>query len=203
VGVLFHHAEDPLAFPQLVSLGQFTLPAFATPQKYPFDQYGLSDQFAVADLNLNLFYCKKSPKCEEFTISSTVEVFAESNLAPFQLFASYQFHEELPKVTLRLERTTAKQIYVVVVAVIPLFLGFLLMLLLATRPTGDIGTAILGIGAVLLAILPIRLVLVPAEVNELTLVDYWLAVEMAALSALAAFEVWRALGDDGATAPPS
>lgn len=201
LGALFHRAEDPLAFPRLVSLGQFTLPVFATPQKYPFDQYGLSDEFAVADLNLNLFYCTKSSKCEDVMISSTVEVFAESNLAPFELFASYQVHEDLPKVTLRLERTTTKQIYVVMVAVIPLFLGFLLMLLLATRPTEDIGTAILGIGAVLLAILPIRLVLVPAEVNELTLVDYWLAVEMAALSALAAFGAWRALGDDGESHP--
>jgi hypothetical protein len=53
---------------------------------------------------------------------------------------------------------------------------------------------IAGVAAVLLAILPIRLILVPGEISDLTLVDYWLGFEMAVLAALACGAVWRALG---------
>ena len=53
--------------------------------------------------------------------------------------------------------------------------------------------ALVGFGAVLLAIVPIRAVLVPATASELTLVDYWLGVEVAILAALACVAVSRAV----------
>jgi hypothetical protein len=45
----------------------------------------------------------------------------------------------------------------------------------------------------LLAVLPIRLVLVPSNVTELTLVDYWLGFEVAVLAAVACLAVRRTL----------
>jgi hypothetical protein len=61
-------------------------------------------------------------------------------------------------------------------------------------PARGIGPdSVTGVAAVLLAILPIRLVLVPAEVSELTLIDYLLGFEMALLASLAALVVLRGL----------
>ncbi|HEU0317765.1 MAG TPA: hypothetical protein VFR49_10575, partial [Solirubrobacteraceae bacterium] len=77
--------------------------------------------------------------------------------------------------------------FVVIVGFIPLFLAF--MLFVATRSRH--GTALLGpealtgFTAALLAILPIRLVLVPADIADLTLFDYYLGFEMAVLAAVA------------------
>jgi hypothetical protein len=99
--------------------------------------------------------------------------------------------------TVRLHRTAATQVYVVVVALIPLLLGLLLLIVFSMgHRTGSLvgPEGIAGVAAVLLAILPIRFVLVPGEISDLTLVDYWLGFEMAALAALACGAVWRALG---------
>lgn len=99
---------------------------------------------------------------------------------------------------MRLERTATTRWYVVIVACIPLILGLLLAVVLfsdriaAKRGIGP--DALAGVAAVLLAILPIRLVLVPTEISELTLIDYWLGWEMGLLAGLACLAVWRALG---------
>jgi hypothetical protein len=186
-----------------VALGPVVLPVVATPQKYPFDQYGLSGGFLVRDyLDEKVFYSVPNPRGriagELLEIPATVEVYSAPNIAPFSLLAGGSNTGEV----LRLERSTTRQAYVIAVALIPLFLALLLLLGVARSSAAGIGTAILGIGGVLLAILPIRSVLVPAELNELTLVDYWLAVEMAGLAALAAFGVWRVLGHRDKTGPP-
>jgi hypothetical protein len=75
----------------------------------------------------------------------------------------------------RLHRTAATELYVVVVALIPLLLGLLLLIVFSMHHrTGTLvgPEGITGVAAVLLATLPIRLVLVPGEISDLTLVDY-------------------------------
>jgi hypothetical protein len=98
-----------------------------------------------------------------------------------------------------LDRSATAQMYVVLVACIPLLFECLFALMLVGRYTGAkrglAPDALMGVAAVLLAILPIRLVLVPAEIQELTLVDYWLGFEMALLAAIACIAAWRSMGN--------
>jgi hypothetical protein len=96
--------------------------------------------------------------------------------------------------TVAVARPARTELYVVAVALIPLVFALLLLAVFLRRPRKDAGPeGIVGVAAVLLAILPIRLVLVPSEISGLTLVDYGLGVEMAILAALACFVVWLGL----------
>jgi hypothetical protein len=92
---------------------------------------------------------------------------------------------------IEMERSTHAQLYVLLVAIVPFILELLLFVVTLRGPAGMSPEALVGFGAVLLAIVPIRAVLVPATASELTLVDYWLGVEVAILAALACVAVSR------------
>ncbi len=184
------------------SLGEFTLPLVAAPQEYPFDWYSLRDDFSVT-----IFYLD-GEKDEEIVARPTksdeppvnVKVFGEPALSPLILTASTaKPPRELDhgaSLTVRLERSATTRWYVTVIAWIPLLLAVLLciVLLRANAAEGRIGLeAVAAVTAALLAVLPIRFVLVPAAVAELTLVDYWLGFEVAVLAAVACLAVRRTL----------
>jgi hypothetical protein len=185
------------------SLGQFVLPLAATPREYPFDWYSFRDAF-----NVTIFYLNGSHS-EEILVRPSgktepplnVKVYADPSLSPLVVDASQAIPtpEELEgrRLTVRLMRSSTTQWYVAVIAVIPLLLAALLAVVFlrpgaARRP--NIGPeAIAAVTAALLAVLPIRLVLVPSSVTELTLVDYWLGFEVAVLAAVACLAVRRTL----------
>ena len=128
------------------------------------------------------------------------QVFKEPSLAGFSLAvgtqaASFHAHEGQTVLTIRLARPASTKLYVFVLAVLPLIFALLLLIVFVRRPAGAAirGEVIAGIAATLLAVLPIRLVLVPSELTGLTLVDYLLGLEMALLAGLACFVVWRGL----------
>jgi hypothetical protein len=87
---------------------------------------------------------------------------------------------------------------VLLIAAIPAILEVLLGLLLLRQSRVQRGRAELetfaGVAAVLLAILPIRLVLVPTSIVSLTIVDYWLGLLVALLIGLASLAVRTAFG---------
>lgn len=119
-------------------------------------------------------------------------ILKDPDLSPFDSNASIEGPQPplyVPRfrlVALRFNRSGITRAFIVTIAVIPLILGILLCTLLfaanSSHPMVPDGLA--GVAAVLLAILPIRFVLVPPEVSELTLVDYWLGLVMAMLAAI-------------------
>ena len=191
--------------PSLVPVGHFVIPLETAPRRYPFDWYAASGKLNVEAPGTGLRYCEEGTPCDE-ELPFRVSVAKGPAIAPFVLSAgaaARRSEAPLPKdysqvFTLRLERAATSQWYTVVVAAIPLLLGLLLgVVLLGVTARNAIGAeAIAGIAAVLLAILPIRLVLVPSDISELTLVDYALGFEMAALAALACLVIRRALARD-------
>lgn len=102
-----------------------------------------------------------------------------------------------PQLVIELKRSGLARAYVETIACLPLLLAIVLLLVARRRRAGrsasnsspsaiSLGTeALTGFTAALLAILPIRLVLVPADIADLTLVDYWLGFEMALHAGLA------------------
>ena len=193
------------------ALRRFVIPLTANPQRYPFDRYAMLTDLEVGDADAGRFvYCplgeSNRARCS-FSVPTRVEIFDDSSLSGYVLRASLGPPEPpdgARTFALRVERDGATKLYVVVVALIPLILGLLLLVVfvgLAPRKRAVGPEAIAGVAAVLLAILPIRLVLVPGDVTILTLVDYWLGIEMAILAALACLVVWRALSQSDTSKP--
>jgi hypothetical protein len=185
-------------------LRSFVVTLGANPHRYPFDWYAMRADLETGDADGGQFaYC--SPGAPSLATCSSsvptrVELFDDSSLSGYSVRASLSppsAPDGARVLVLKLERDAVTKLYVVVVALIPLVLGLLLLLVFVAvvprkRAVGP--DAIAGVAAVLLAILPIRLVLVPGDVTILTLVDYWLGIEMAVLAALACLVVWRGLG---------
>jgi hypothetical protein len=84
-------------------------------------------------------------------------------------------------------RPTSTWLFVGIVGSIPLLLAGLLFHAMRSREgIGPLGPeALTGFAAALLAVLPIRLVLVPAAIADLTLFDYYLGFEMTVLAGIA------------------
>jgi hypothetical protein len=178
-------------------VGRFVMPLESVPRRYPFDWYALRGELSVGDLASPLVMCRSDGCGGHFPFYLTV--LSGPNISPFIARASArpaprQQDEGNQIINIQLQRSSITRAYIVAVACLPLLLGLLLCVVLfgTSRPVGPDGLT--GVAAVLLAILPIRLVLVPSDVSELTLVDFWFALEMALLAAVACVAVWRALG---------
>jgi hypothetical protein len=184
----------------VVSLGQIVLPLAASPGRYPFDWYALRGELDVASASFGTAFvlCHEHEYCvREFPFDVAV---LSDNLSPFVLHASVVTSESAGKgdrhlINIRLERNSVTRWYIIAVAIVPFVLSLLLCIVLFWTPSRPVGTAgITGVAAVLLAILPIRLVLVPGEVTGLTLVDYWLGFVMGFLVLVACLAVRQPLG---------
>jgi hypothetical protein len=182
---------------RVVPVGNFVTPLESVPSRYPFDWYALRGELSVGDPKSRIVLCR-SEGCSE-RLPFYLTVLSGQNMSPFVMRASTRpapgnESEGDQTISIQLRRSTTTRAYTVAVACLPLLLGLLLCVLIfsTSRPVGPEGLT--GVAAVLLAILPIRLVLVPSDVSELTLVDFWLGVEMALLAAIACLAVSRALG---------
>jgi hypothetical protein len=179
-------------------VGTVTLPLWGNPNGYPFDSYDANLYVGLESTGGEPQLRTAEPGSAQ-NFDSTVRVYEATAIAPLALGVSVATREESPApgLTVRLHRTALTQTYVLLIGVIPLVLELLLVTVLlgrrsesATRPGPEL---LAGVAAVLLAILPIRQVLVPSGIGVLTLVDYVLGLEMAILAAVACMAVRRAL----------
>jgi hypothetical protein len=194
-------------------LGEFVLPLAGAQQRYPFDWYAGRVTVAVRVE----YPAKRVSEGHSESVEAyyprpfELELINSKHVAPFVVNATADKRTTIPvtaaQIGLRWQREDVTRLYVVIIALVPLILGLLfLVVLFSSHLSGRraIGTeAIAGIATVLLGILPIRLVLVPAEISSLTLLDYWLGLEIALVAAVPCFAVWRALGTQKRRTAPS
>jgi hypothetical protein len=175
-----------------VSLGKFVIPIAEAPGRYPFDWYASRGDFTV-DFGFSNVSFPYGDGRSDISLPADVTILRDPGLGPFELIRSVE--PPFPKeagvtIDLRLERSATARLYVVAVASIPLVLAALLLILFfapgrsGSRKTGP--AEFVGVAAAsLLAVLPIRSVLVPSDVSGLTIIDYLLGFEMAVLAGVA------------------
>lgn len=112
-------------------------------------------------------------------------------------------------IVLEASRSFSSQLFIFVVVLLPflLFLGLLLILMprdvSEDRSAGRLpGELLVGVGAFLLAVLPVRAVLVSADITRLTVVDYALGTEMAVIVAATLILALARTTTYGRTKPP-
>jgi len=184
VVVYLHSSRPPSDYEATVPLGRYegqapsggverrlpswTLPIVGSSQDYPLDQYA----FAVSG-----------------------QLMLPPDLSSMRLDAAFETGQQGLRgdqgtdrdfLVVRVSRARAPQAFVVGLLLIPLLL--IAVLALARRGGSTSGTeTIVGAVAVLLALLPIRAVLVPADITSLTLVDYALGAQVALLATIVVF----------------
>lgn len=200
-----------LLFPS-ISLGSFTVQMAGGAGRFPFDWYAGQKEVSVYLSDHNdrpLTFCANHEAPEEIEDSEYLPTGCESTIpveyqifnglvnGPFHLGASVRTREGSTYISLWFSRAWSVRLFVLVMTVIPLLLGLLFYALLfrggryGQRKTGP--EMVIAITAALLAMLPIRSVLVPAEISQLTTIDYLLGFEMAVLASITCVAVWRAL----------
>lgn len=190
-----------------VSLGRLVVPLASTPSRYPFDWYATRGKLyvelgtgistppigyrtgpkghLVSTVPLAQIRILRDPEINQFDATEAV-------LRQTSEKSAANFYEVI---NLRLSRSLLTKFYVCATVVIPLLLAVLLVVVLFSRRDDKESLGVvMGITvASLLAILPIRLVLVPSDLSALSLVDYVLGFEVAALAFVACLAVVRSL----------
>jgi len=196
---------DLNAVPQ--HLGAVSIPINGDPRRYPLDVYRTTIPLSIDAPSQALYQ------------SLTIQVRADPGVGGF----NWSFARPLTGYTyspnrlrtvfisqplaVKAARPAGTQLFVLCLVLVPFVLGVLAVPLLWTRPRTVDG--LVGVTGIMLAILPIRTVLVPGEIGSLTLVDFALGSEMALLAASTAFVfLWPGVRDSvvsrlGSGAPPA
>lgn len=162
-------------------VGAVTVPIDGSPRMYPLDSYrsAIDVQLLNTDMALTIRIVA-DPGVRSFDWSS-----AQNSGGSAISFTKGQgvtglgtFHS----VAIAANRPDEIRLFVLCLVAIPLALIALLALRLYEGTPRSID-GLVGVTAILLAILPIRAVLVPGDIASLTLVDFALATEMAVLAA--------------------
>jgi Domain of unknown function (DUF4436) len=167
-----------------IQLGTFEELMSGSPPLYPFDSYNASFGCEVTTFDPN----------NRITSHLFVKPLFIDGPAMQPLHTEGEALEGNPLLAgMHIHRPVAAIIYIVLVAMVPMILALLMIIVVLARSSKEqfsFGAAELaGIGAVLLAILPVRQVLVPPSATQLTLVDYILGLEMAVMIGFACFAV--------------
>jgi hypothetical protein len=178
----FSPGRDP------IHVGTLALPLLGNAGDYPLDIYSATGTWAVAvpdgmDVvfgGAHMFDLPITTRIE--TIPGAADLNWRSNdvsSAPF-----------LVNLILEASRSPSNKLFISVLVLLPLllFLGVLWTLMPRAAHEGRADARLpaellVGVGAFLLAVLPIRVVLVPSDVSRLTVVDYALGTEMAVMVA--------------------
>jgi hypothetical protein len=181
---------------QAIPLKTQALPVEGSSARYPFDAY-TGREFLYAE---TVGIVRPGTRHEETGAGVAEDIqfqlFYGPSIAPFTLDGSQVAEEGFAEFELGLHRTVLTQSYVTALSFLPLILALLLWIVIAQRSqqAQQLGPeALAGVGAVLIAILPLRQVLVPEETGMLTLVDYWLGLQVAVLIAIACWAVRRTI----------
>jgi hypothetical protein len=176
-----------------VHLGKLALPMSGNPRDYPLDTYSVAGVWTV-----------KVPDDMEVVFGGEHQFYlrTSNHVVSSPSNADLVWHSgDVRSVGLafQAERSRSSQAFIAVLLLLPilLFVGVLLTLAPRSKVTHDPDARLpaellVGVGAFLIAVLPIRSVLVPADLARLTVVDYALGAEMAVMVAVAgvlAFEV--------------
>jgi hypothetical protein len=160
-----------------VTTAQFGI--WGAPEEYPFDSYTLSGE-VVVKLPPGVID-PHSRRREEGYIPVEEEISAAPALRSFSI-RDRTLYRGL--VDIEIERSHTVKAFVIALLLVPLLL-ISVMAMVVTRARRVDGPALLvGTGAILLGILPIRTVLVPSSLASLTTVDYVLAWEVGILAAV-------------------
>jgi hypothetical protein len=165
-------------------IGSVTLPLQGYPRLYPFDHYAstiaarVSGTCTVDVLHVEVF---ADPGVDSFNWSSASpsssigSAVAETKGGPVLCGGTAY------PVAIAAKRPATTRLFVLALVAIPLLLIAMLGLRLSEGAPRSID-GLVGVTAIMLAILPIRTVLVPSDITSLTLVDFTLATEMALLA---------------------
>lgn len=173
-------------------VGSVIVPVDGDPAMYPLDTYSTNIDPAITSASIAMLrrpvslsvVMQTDPGVSGFEWSSASQRAVAG--APTSIYtnpAPVALIEE--PISLEGRRAVTTRLFVLCLVGVPLVLIALMVAALATTPPRSAGTLV-GVVAIMLAILPIRSVLVPSEISSLTLVDFALALEMAALAAGAA-----------------
>jgi hypothetical protein len=187
----FSHRLSDLSF-DATPLGSVTVPADGDPARYPLDTYAGNIDPAITAVSLAMLSSRVSlsvvmrtdPGVSGFEWSSASQAATEG--APTSIYTNPAPVGLIDKpISLEGRRAVTTRLFVLCLVGVPLVLIALMVVALVGTPPRSAATLV-GVVAIMLAILPIRSVLVPSEISSLTLVDFALALEMAALAAGAA-----------------
>jgi hypothetical protein len=179
-----------------VWVGEFPFPTSGTARRYPLDWHAARGRLVlnIPEIRPGVFAgVVATPSTRERPtdrvrpdLPFTLTVLDLSNARPFTLSAHVAHPLGLTEIDLQLTRSPSSIAYVVVVVLVAFIIALLFALVLINSPSlARKPEALVGVAAVLLAILPIRAVLVPGNIGELTFVDYALAVVIAFIAMVA------------------
>jgi hypothetical protein len=190
---------------QPIPLGTLTLRLSGNAGDYPLDAYYAQGSWWL--LMPNGMYLSGSPDSIASEIPVTTSILTSPGEAELN-WRSYVYYvpNGVPtSVVLQANRSFSNQLFIGVLILLPLllFIGMLWTFRSrAARQSGDDARLppdlLIGVGTFLLAVFPIRTVLVPSDVSRLTIVDYGLGTEMAVI---VAGTLWLALAVSERSAP--
>jgi hypothetical protein len=189
----------------VTAVGSVAVPADGIPSRYPLDSYKSSvdvgvdhESAALTYVNLSVLV-RANPGVSDFSWSAGEPRIPAGNSTPFGCPA-HCGTDQVASIEAR--RPVKTDLFVLCLVTVPLVLITLMAFRLSTTPPRSV-EVLVGVIAIMLAILPIRTVLVPSDISSLTLVDYALAVEMAALAAGTALRyLWPPLTREARPASP-
>jgi hypothetical protein len=164
-----------------VDLGVVSMPVFGNVISYPFDSYSAAGAWQVFPPSGTAIINDRGIRFSWTPFLAVASTPDSGNLAWRAGYAPEGY-------VIEASRIPSVKFFVFLIAGLPLllFAGLLALVLpLVNDPERRRFPAelLVGVGAFLLAIIPVRAVLVPAEISQITLVDYILGTEMAVMVA--------------------
>jgi len=182
--------------------GTLNLPLTGQPQAYPFDAFEFSPPttFSVR-LPRGIELPPRKVRGVAVPVEGLpvrLEIFTNPATDAFQWqLIAESFLSERALFAVRAERQGSTKFFIGAVLLVPLLFVFLLALALrrraATEGAPDLRDLLLGLIGATLALLPLRQVLVPAEFETLTLIDWYLGGVVLLCAAIALWWTPRAL----------
>jgi hypothetical protein len=182
-----------------VDLGVVSIPIFGNAVSYPLDSYSAEGQWDVS----------APAGMEDITSSSIGDDWTPQivvTATPNADNIAWRFEQENLFI-IEASRISSVQVFVLLISILPLLLFFGLLALLRSfigGPNRDRFPAelVIGLGAFLLAIIPVRAVLVPSDISQTTVIDYILGTEMAVMVASSLMIVLAASVKPTTSPPP-
>ncbi len=167
-----------------IHVGTLTLPLLGNPGDYPLDTYSTAGLWVVQVPNRMQIVFPGSVRLS-YIVTPRISV------SPGTADLKWRWDNTSDAgLVLEASRSFPSQLFIIILLLLPILLFLGLLLTLIPRSAHESHTSsrlptelLVGVGAFLLAVLPVRAVLVPSDVPRLTVVDYVLGTEMAVMVA--------------------
>jgi hypothetical protein len=169
-------------------LGIIRVRATGSPEDFPFDAYRIDLQVQALETPGLVYQARPPSGAFSVGIPAQVAVVKDADMQSLRVAAS----GSAASVQVVVRRGRRTELFSLALLLVPMLLvgAFLYAVRALSRPPSPV-ELVVGIAAVLLAIMPIRTVLVPGSIADLTLVDYTLAFEVALLTLVSVWVVTR------------